>query len=178
MENELKRSLMAGPKTFISVNSYVRGDDKRIFCLNGFGRDCRLYVYAEVTNEGYMIGDSGAQLKNGEHFGPGIQLEPGSTQEIGRVVIQRDDRTGFYKCMLKQSIQDATFVGSPYDLRDNPSHELVNVLSTLPPERAEIGLSVYDKRSCQLPSTEGIFQLGFESSSGPFGMFGCILSIE
>ena len=171
---------MAGPKTFVSVNSYVRGDSKRIFCLNGFARDRHLYVYAEVTKEGYMVGESGAQLKNGEdeHFGPGIQLEPGSTQEIGRVVIQRDDRTGFYKCMLKQTIQDTTFVGSPYDLRDNPSHELVNVLSTLPPERAEIGLSIYDKRSYQLPSTEGFFQLGFESSSGPFGMFGCILSIE
>lgn len=42
MENDLKRSLMAGPKTFVSVNSYVRGDNKRILCLNGFGRDCRL----------------------------------------------------------------------------------------------------------------------------------------
>ena len=165
-------SLMAGSETFMSVNTYVRGDGKSIFCMNGFGTEQHIYVYADVTDEGYMVG-GGARLKDGidGHLGRGISLSSHSTQDIGGAVIQRDDRTGLLVCMLKQVIEDSTFIGMPYGLRDTASREPVAILDSVV-QRVEVRFSLYDKLSFEVPSTGGYVPLGFGGAKeNRFGIF-------
>ena len=167
-------SLMAGSETFMSVNTYVRGDGKSIFGLHGFGDQQHLYVWADVTENGYMVG-GGARLKDGGHLGPGMSLSSNSTQDIGAVVIDWDERAGLYKCMLKQAINDSTFVGMPYEMREAPSKLPITVLDTVV-QRAEVRFSIYDRSSYEVPGTEGFIQLGFASTdANRFGIYARVL---
>ena len=174
-------SLLCDDQAFLSINTYTRQDGSNIFCLNGFGEspdDVRhLYMWAELDAAGLKVG--GARLKNGvEHFGPGIEIASGSTQDIGGAVVEWTESLGVYRALLKQDIDDSFYIGSAYPLKDDINHIPVAVIEQ-PIQRAEIRFSMYDQRSYQIPADPKYTALGFGSTSDEgFGIYARVDQLE
>jgi hypothetical protein len=80
--------------------------------------------------------------------------------------------------MLKQVIDDSTYVGSPYELLETPTREPVVVVDS-PVQRAEVRFSLYDKLSFEVPSTGGYVPLGFAGvEDNRFGIYARVAEVE